>query len=406
LISPSEDILNQLLDKYEKSKHYKAGESKSRVKIDFLKYCNKFIYEKQEEYFAAVKLLKEKDLVDCDWVKGQDNRINNVWLNVENVNAAYVYINRESKLDFVKVRLNIIESALKSVNMPWIREYLEDVIGSTNCGKDAKDIMKKEIEYIDGVIKALKRIDSLKAPEFIRGFSVACYDNSKTFEKEYQSKIISVARKYEPTLKNIEKEDITDNEVLAQLGIIAKPEIFECCGNCIIRTSVGSCDVSVFKKGFSLNSYFVNDITEIKMNGVDKIIFIENRTNYYDYMLKKKANEFIIYHGGFYSPAKGKLFANLVANAEDIDKFFWGDIDMGGFKMFCRLKNNIVNDLKPLKMDVSNYYKYLDYGIEKSTKYLDDLKKLLDNEEFCCFTGVIEAIISEKKVVEQESFLV
>jgi hypothetical protein len=264
--------------------------------------------------------------------------------------------------------------------------------------------MKKDVEYIDDFVCALKRVDSLKAPEFVRSFSVACYDNSKTFEKLYQSKLISVARKYEPALKNT--EDITDNEVLAQLGIIAKPEIFEFCGNCTIVAINGSCDTGVFSCGFSVNSYFVDDITEIKMNGVKKIVFIENRTNYYDYMLKKQADEFVVYHGGFYSPAKGKLFAKLMANAQGIDKLFWGDIDMGGFKMFYRLKSNIVDDLQPLNMDTESYYKHLDYGVEKGAKYLDDLKRLSDNEEFACFRSVIGAIISEKKVVEQESFLI
>ena len=31
--------------------------------------------------------------------------------------------------------------------------------------------------------------------------------------------------------------------------------------------------------------------------------------------------------------------------------YFWGDIDLGGFKMFVRLKENIIPNLKPLNME-------------------------------------------------------
>ena len=77
--------------------------------------------------------------------------------------------------------------------------------------------------------------------------------------------------------------------------------------------------------------------------------------------------------------------------------YFWGDIDLGGFKMFVRLKENIIPNLKPLNMGVVEYRKYLNSGLDKDNKYLDLLKELLNNNKYELFYDVIENIILIKK---------
>ncbi len=86
--------------------------------------------------------------------------------------------------------------------------------------------------------------------------------------------------------------------------------------------------------------------------------------------------------------------------------YFWGDIDLGGFKMFVRLKENIIPNLKPLNMGVVEYRKYLNSGLDKDNKYLDLLKELLNNNKYELFYDVIENIILNKKAIEQEIFLI
>lgn len=86
--------------------------------------------------------------------------------------------------------------------------------------------------------------------------------------------------------------------------------------------------------------------------------------------------------------------------------YFWGDIDLGGFKMFVRLKENIIPNLKPLNMGVVEYRKYLNSGLDKDNKYLDLLKELLNNNKYELFYDVIENIILNKKTIEQEIFLI
>lgn len=183
--------------------------------------------------------------------------------------------------------------------------------------------------------------------------------------------------------------------------------MIEFSGNCNIFTPNEILDCSVFVSGTALNCYFIDNIKGIEINNIKTIIFIENRTNYYDYILHKKENELVIFHGGFYSPKKARFFEKInEAIDSNMQVYFWGDIDLGGFKMFVRLKENIIPNLKPLNMGVVEYRKYLNSGLDKDNKYLDLLKELLNNNKYELFYDVIENIILNKKAIEQEIFLI
>lgn len=405
------EVLNELIDKYENSNHYKKGTSNRKIYKNLYKDYAEYDREIHEEYNKAVLFLKEKNIVDFQFEKGTCEKIiDKVWLNAENVDSAYTLIGRESKSNFVNIRKKIIEDTLYRVNTEWIREYLLDNINYINKNKSVKDQFKKDIDFVKGLIKILIRIDSIKNMEPVRVFSFKCFNNTKTFEKQYQSSIISIAKKYEPVINAVNSElkdsKISDIEILEQIGIIAKPELYEFCGNCKVKFKNGIVDFSPLISGAGLVSISVNDIIDVEYSDIEKIIFIENRTNYYQYILNKSKDEFVIFHGGFYSPVKGMLFRKFVENTKGINKYFWGDIDRGGFEMFLRLKENIVDELKPMNMGITEYYNYVENGLQRDSKYLKNISELIENDKFHIFNDVIKAIVKSGKTVEQESFLI
>ena len=69
---------------------------------------------------------------------------------------------------------------------------------------------------------------------------------------------------------------------------------------------------------------------------------IENKANYISYINGMTAeDELVIYHGGCYSPIKGRWLRLIAEEAEKskIQVFHWSDIDLGGFRIgipdFC-----------------------------------------------------------------------
>lgn len=199
--------------------------------------------------------------------------------------------------------------------------------------------------------------------------------------------------------------DVSDREVLAQVGIIMMSEIFEFCGNVRINFVGGTVDFSPIKNGACVLDESVSDICSIDIFDTDKIIFIENKTNYTEYCLNRQTDrELVVYHGGFYSPKHGEFFRKL-CDGKDIPTYLWSDIDYGGFRMFMRLKKNIVPSLEPLNMNIDSFERYKEKGLKRDDKYIMTLQKLTEDPDYSVFYEVISAIINSKVTVEQECFL-
>ena len=143
----------------------------------------------------------------------------------------------------------------------------------------------------------------------------------------------------------------------------------------------------------------------LKIKNAKKIIFIENKANYINYIQNtKKSDEFVVYHGGMYSPIKGEFFKKLYEVAKNIEFYHWSDIDIGGFKIFLRLKN-IIPELKQLNMDKEHFYSKQDYWKKMSLDYRNKLIKLRELEDFNVFFDVIDEMLKCDCKLEQEAFL-
>lgn len=395
-------ILDKLLDKYED----RVPTSNRRVRIILGK--NEIQIPNIEsrayiEFREAMLYLKSKNFIDIDWIR-KDYIINSVWLNLDNADIVYHYLERPTRNSKASAILNIIETALQKIMTEWIKKYLESEQDSILSKGKITGIWCKEKNVIADFLSALESIDKLNGNAVsMRVFSIQTYGDSKKFQREIKQLIIPVIKRYEPNLADV--EEISDREVLAQIGIIMMPEIFEFCGNVKIYFSDGEVDFSPIIKGSCISSECVSDICNVEAFNTDRIIFIENKTNYSEYCLNtKNERELVVYHGGFYSPQRGEFFRKLCADT-DIPVYFWGDIDYGGFKMFMRLKSNIISGLQPLNMDLISYNCYKSKGLSKGDDYIIKLSALKSDEDYYDFFDVIDAIIAEKITVEQEAFL-
>ncbi len=395
-------ILDKLLDKYEErvatsNRRVRIILDKNEVKVPNIE-SSKYI-----EFREAMLRLKNKDFINVDWVR-KDYIIKSIWLNLDNVDTVYHYLERQTRNSKATVTLNIIETALQKITAKWIKEYLKAERDNILVKWKITGIWCKEQKIIFDFLAALEGIDKLNGNAVhMRVFSINAYGDSKKFEKEVKQLIIPIIKRFEPNLVDV--EEISERGALAQVGIIMMPETFEFCGNVKINFKSGEVDFSPMLKGSCISSECVSDICNIEIFNTDKIIFIENKTNYSEYCLNSRSErELVVYHGGFYSPQRGEFFRKLCAMT-NLPVYFWGDIDYGGFKMCMRLKNNIISSIQPLNMDLISYNRYKSKGLSKGDEYIAKLSTLKTNEDYYEFFDVIDAIIAEKTTVEQEAFL-
>lgn len=138
-----------------------------------------------------------------------------------------------------------------------------------------------------------------------------------------------------------------------------------------------------------------------------KLMTIENLANYYWFLRKQeKAGEtdcLIFYTAGFLSKNQIR-FLESIEKPESLAIHHWGDIDIGGLRIFQQLQG-IFPSCQPYHMDVATFTKYEGLRKPVSQEYLAKAQRLLLNENFSRFKEVLQQIIATGEILEQEAEL-
>lgn len=412
-------ILRKLLEIYHRRPSFVYGKETNRRVL--LRFNNQefpdYDYndaDVKNRYNEAVKNLKRQNLISVEWHSEYDEGVlvKAIWLNIIDgavLPKVYEIAEIEPLSDKISLILKLIKEGQDSCEVEWVNCFLKESYDSLSAKKKLIDFWKNEISTIKDVLRTFSFLPKQGEEITERAFSLKCFKDSKYFERYIEKYIISIAKKYEPTIKEwlAAGEALGDREILAQIGIVKRNEIYEFCGDIQFSLSDKICDFSGFTKGAAISSTAVDDITAICFNNIERILFIENKTNYEEYIKKyRKDRELVIYHGGFYSPQKAKFFS-LIEKGRDENQtscMFWADIDLGGFLMFDRLKR-LLPDLQPYKMSVHDYNHYKDFGLKHSEIYFKKLAVIKDETKFSMFLEVIELILFNERTIEQEIML-
>ena len=270
-------------------------------------------------------------------------------------------------------------------------------------------LFRRDSSEIEDLVASLLRYDLLRGNSItMRAFSIGCYSDSKHFEKHVKDLFLAIAKRYNADLMDAEENhELGWREQLMMLGIFARPELYELSGNVVFTFPSGRVDLSAFgAPGTALPDTLSADIQSIDMSSIRRVMFIENKTCYDEYTLKfMQSGELVFYQGGYVSQKKARFIEKLQQYAVAGTTFyFWGDIDIGGFKMFFQLMERIPS-IKPWKMGADEVTKYRNRGMARTDAYIFKLKNMLKNQAFSIFHPAIEQLLSYKVTIEQEIML-
>ena len=407
-------ILNLLLDRYERSGHCLPGK-KSNKRVALTMRPKEYAAYKDndpdvQEINSAVLAMANDGLVSFVWRKGYDNwLLDKVYLELDRISDAYTRVNRIPLAVTAKTLRQLIQFAQEQITTPWKCKFLQDEDASLCKKLHPSSLLPQDPVLTEAILKVLAYTE--KGPELMRVISTNCFRDSKYLEKNLKAKLASIAKAYEPELlkyRAMEEDVLSQNEVLKQIGILTYPEIYEMYGAVSLVLADTVVDTGAFGGGFCLQSENVDSLLKLQLGKTKTVLFVENRTNYRRLVLNGGMEDtLIVFHGGFYSQAKRKFF-RMIANdlSTSIEVKFWGDIDLGGFLMFTRLKRDVFPELVPYRMDRGEYETCKAFGIERSDAYLDLLRQRMTDESFDpVFNSVAEAIIANGRTVEQEIML-
>ena len=405
-------ILSRLLDKFENSKHLSdPGTSHRRVmlRVD-KKELPEYRYEDattRDAYNEAARMLEAKKMVQLEWVKGRP-LLSTVVLNLEQVSSCYTALGRVHPKTRANHITTLIDGSLDGVSIPWIVAWKKDICSEAVEHLKIPNFCKSDDTLLHDLLRSFQEYATLPGSITMRAFSIKCFSDTKYFERNIRDLFLRIARKYDNALAlACEENNLGEKEQLAFLGIYARPEHYELAGNCLIRTQQGELDLNAAGCcGLALPSTLIESIAEIEMSSIDCITFIENKTNYDEYIsAEKQSGELVIYHGGFLSPQKRHLFTLIANGAAGISNIrFWADIDKGGFQMFQQLQE-LIPALVPMRMAGELVDKFHKHGLVRSKEYLSALKTDLNNGKYLLFKDAIERILNFGVTIEQEAFL-
>lgn len=406
-------LLSHLLDKYENSKHLThPGTSTRRVMLRIEKHeFPEYAYEDaqiRDTWNDVVNDLEARGLISAQWVYGRPV-LSHVILNLAHLSECYQLTGRTHPKELAQTVMERMTARLSGITTDWILAWRDDICHQANEAFRVPSYCKKDLALLDQLLTAFVVYDSLAGESItMRAFSGKCYQNTKTFEREVRDTFLRIASTYcAGLIEACEQSEMGEREQLAYLGIYARPELYEFAGDCVIHTEQGDISVAAAAPyGLALPSPGVDDIQSFDMSAIRKLIFIENKTNYDEFVLSElRPWEFVVYHGGFLSPQKRKFFKKIAdALQNQTETVFWADIDLGGFQMFERLKA-IFPTLTPMRMSAEDVTAHRKTGLVRSEHYLKTVRAALACDQYPLFHMAMKKILEYGVTIEQEVFL-
>jgi len=403
-------ILSRFLDKYERSTDYQKGNLDCKVLLnvdkleDFQNRMENFT--EKEAFFQVIRNLESKKIIEIKWVKYEkNNRIEKLYL--INIPKAYQLLKRKPKQDAVDQFTHLFDQYLSTmVTTTDLYSYLKELKEASVINKRIPIGFSEDLDLDEKMFMFFALINSNTKELKERVLSVSLYQDSKCFERYVKSKALIILRQLH---QKQNEEKIDDVELLELYGVTRWPEVMEFCGNISVTMEDGK-QISYYGQSYGsyINSEMISHIKCIEEDTIYQVMFIENKANYIWYLSHvKRSDELVVFHGGVYSPSKGKLF-HLIKEGlgEDTNIYHWSDIDAGGFRIFTRLQNNIFSQVRPYQMDeetlIANKTKCIPLG---SASYKKILEQMLTEGKYKGFKDAIQYMLENDVKLEQETLI-
>lgn len=177
----------------------------------------------------------------------------------------------------------------------------------------------------------------------LRRFSTRLLGDSKAIER-LRGRLASLLR-HDPALADLE-----DDELFHALGLEKFPPPLFVRGALRMRYGGARMDLSALRPYVALSPDAVDDI--VLANTPAYMLTIENLASFQRHVREIEDHGLVLYTGGFPGPAFRVILARLDRLVDETVPFFhWGDMDLGGLRIFKHLAGFVQRPLAPHLME-------------------------------------------------------
>ncbi|WP_248928628.1 Wadjet anti-phage system protein JetD domain-containing protein [Paenibacillus hamazuiensis] len=404
-------LLDILLGKYEQSQSFATGvPGKQRPQLAMGKspftadYNDEMDFRKRQWMNEALLELEHLGVLELVWAKfsaGTD--IDKVILPLDRVQQAYGLagiVPLKEKLE----RLRQVLAPLANHPWVWVRKWREKADAALSQGKSPHLDVDDPSGYED-LVRALSELPLLEGNSVsIRLFSQRLFQDSKHLERSVLKRLLALAK-----MASGEQRD-TEEEWLDLLGLARNPQYVWLSGPLTFQIDSRELSCEPFAGGVGLSAETVRKMTEVATTA-RRIVTIENLTSYHQWLEQRcdrSAEELVIYTGGYPRRLLQSFFRKLsgaVRPAGDRlmpEAYHWGDIDIGGIRIYEYVKARFIPHLQPLWMDAATLLKYEAAAAEASEEYAVQLRQALSDPQYADWRPVLEMMLEKGIRLEQE----
>lgn len=291
----------------------------------------------------------------------------------------------------------LLESVLKSVvsgKHTWISGLVEMSMEKWCRGKNAHGLSVDQIEEIRLLFMALEAVAEQKHKDMdLRTFSAKVLGDSKAMER-MQGRFAAIWR------KQFGLEDLEAKELFESIGLSKFPWPIFVKGPIIIISSKTTIDCSNLFPYIGLPP---DAILNLKLEWQpDYVLTIENLASFNRYVHEIRDNSLVVYTHGFPSPRLREFLAQIDNKVSKTIPFYhWGDIDVGGFKIFYHIEQTLnIHQLKPHLMDRAYLKKW---GEEVDSVDRKTLKRLAHSQSQISDLAKMLLSLEKPLMLEQEN---
>lgn len=388
------DILNRLIDMYERREGFKKEPSSLRViqadiKKTYPEYANRYNHNVYKDINTAIEKLINENLIESK--ADESGKYEKVKLNVENISDCY---KRVKRIDIPKrcEKIKEVLDLFKDKNLPVLHSIVSDWRKLISNYKKLPYDIKYDKERLFNILKILEAILGLGRESYIRNFSTAMFKDSKRFQREFKLTVESILFDY--TDEVVEKD-----KILEYYNLYENPTYVHIKGDIVIKFEDSVIYVREINGGIALSNSALENIKEIKVIA-KSVITVENLTTYHD---EDEKDSVYIYLGGYHNKSKQVVLKKIYDENKHCEYLHEGDIDVYGFLILENLKEKTGIPFRPLNMGVDTVKRFFDAKIYKELTASDINMIEKKKEKLGEYKQVLEFMLLHNCKVEQES---
>ena len=385
-------ILNELLNKYERSNASKFDNAKHKpIRLEIRDKVFEGKRNGSIELDEAIARIEKLDFCKITYVDGEFSRIELV-VNQSNIAKIYRYLNRSNPADRKSDLLKYLHE-IESISSSVVTNLKNDFISQIEQGKFfAIESFYGTIEDLKDSIKALNEIVLLEQDIPERVFSVKVFSDSKRFS--------AIRHKVERIIRDYGDEPFDeDDDVIAAYGVVKNVTYAFIKGNIVLNINGQNIDLNLLGNEFAINDSMIQSMKIEKINA-SKLITVENLTSFYQ---ENSSDSVIIYLGGFHNKIRRDLIVKIYNSCRDIRPLHFGDIDAGGFYILNHLRAKTGINFAPFKMSINELIQYRDYCKRLTENDKKRLLKMKTDPTFEEFGQIISYMLENDIKLEQEA---